>query len=148
LLSPFSTFKFRIGNRSLTVAFSLTAQVFRSVELHVDFGVAAGDLVVAPGAVAVPLAADEERAMDAEGENHMFQRTGMLIGNEIFEQFHIAVVHFSLEFTERNAGGVDDGRFGAEVVDKADPALTAEDFDVIFRRNVEMLLHCVEPFFI
>jgi hypothetical protein len=90
--------------------------------------------------VAVPLTADEKRTVDAEGEDQVFQRTGMTVVDQIFEKTHITLIHFLLEFTERDPGSVDDRRFTAQMIDQSDPSLTVKDGDMIFRRDIDMLL--------
>ena len=71
----------------------------------------------------------------------MFQRAGVLVFNQIVEETDVAVIHCILEFAEGDAGGVDDSRFGAEVVDQTDPSLAIENFDVIVGRNIELFHH-------
>ena len=56
------------------------------------------------------------------------------------KELDVPFVHIRLDLAEGNACGIDDGCLGPEGVDKADPALTVQNGDVIFGRNVDVLL--------
>ena len=70
----------------LTVVFRLSAQFSRCIEFQVNFRIAAGNLVVGPRPVPVPLPAHEKGTVNTECENNVLQRTGMTVFNQIMQQ--------------------------------------------------------------
>ena len=86
----------------------------------------------------VPLPPDEQRTVHAEGEDHMFERAGVTVFDQVVQKPDVALVHRLLELAEGDPGGVDDRRLRAEVIDQADPSLAVEDFHMIGWRYVEM----------
>ena len=95
--------------------------------------------------MAVPLAADEERTVNAECEDQVFQRAGMPVVDQVVQKCHVTFIDLFLELAEGDARCVDDGCLRAEMVDQSDPSLSVKDLDMVFRRNVEMLnvAHCL-----
>jgi hypothetical protein len=136
--TQFNRVEVMITERGLTVVFRLTAQFRRRIEFHINFSVTSGNFIVTPGAVTMPLTADEKRTMYTECENKVFQRSGMTVVNQILQQTDITLIHLVFEFSERNPRGIDNSRFTAQMIDQSDPSLTIENFDVIFGRHIEM----------
>ena len=138
LFTQFFSIEFRIEKRRLPVILRLTPQDGRRIKLHIDLGIPPGNFIVAPGTVTVPLPANEKRAMNAECENHMLKRTRVPIRNQVGEKAHIPLIHLAFQLPERNAGGIDDGRFRAEMIDEADPSLSVENLHVVGGRYIQM----------
>ena len=85
---------------SLAVVLALRPDHGRHVELDVGLRVAAADLVVGPGAVAVPLASNEERTVDDEGEDHVLKRARVAVLQEVLHQDDVALRDLGDEFPE------------------------------------------------
>ena len=78
----------------------------------------------------------------------MFQRTCVPVFDQIVQQSDIPVIHCLLEFSERDAGGIDNGRLRPEMIDQADPSLSVEHLDMIVGRNIQLLHHSRFSFFL
>ena len=64
----------------------------------------------------------------------------------LLQQLDVTLLHRAFQLAEGDSRRVDDGRFGAQVVDEADPALTGKDFDVFPGGDVQMF-HEFVPYF-
>ena len=78
--------------------------------------------------------------MHQERENHVFQRTCVVVFDQIPHERRVTVVHLRANLAERDAGGVHNARLRAKTVDKADPPLPPENLHMIGRRNVHIVL--------
>ena len=105
------------------------------VEFAVEDGVAGGVLVHVGGAVADPLAGDENGEFDVEFDLAHLERGGVPVAHEVADQALVIGDGFGA-FAVGNAGGLADGGVVAHVVDDADKAVVED-----FVGSVEVFFH-------
>jgi hypothetical protein len=92
------------------------------VELPVEDRVAGGVFVDVGGAVADPLAGDEDGKLDVELDLAHLERGGVPVAHEVADQA-LVVLDVLGAGAVGDAGGLDDGGIVAHVVDDADEAV-------------------------
>jgi len=105
------------------------------VEFAVEDGVAGGVFVDVGGAVADPLAGDENGQFDVEFDLAHLERGGVPVAHEVADQALVISDGFGA-FAVGNAGGLADGGVVAHIVDDADKAVVED-----FVRGVEVFFH-------
>jgi predicted pyridoxine 5'-phosphate oxidase superfamily flavin-nucleotide-binding protein len=112
---------------ALIVDGGLAGEVFggRNIELAVEDRVAGGVFVDVGGAVADPLAGDEDRQFDVEFDFAHLKRCRVVVAHQVADQAFVVLDGFGA-FAIADAGGLADGGVITHVVDKADMAVVKD----------------------